>query len=254
MKNLVSIIIPYYNKLDWIDQTLRSIYNQTYTNYEILIVYDDPTKNDLKKLKLKIKNKKIKLYINKKNLGAGMSRNLASKKAKGKYLAFIDADDMWEKNKIKKQITFMKKKKIKISFTGYTIVNKQNSIIGKRSTKPILDYNNLLNSCDIGLSTVMIEKDLFKKYYFSKNRTKEDYSLWLRISKKYNIYGLNKNLTRWRKLNDSLSTNTTQKLFDAYDIYKNQEKFGYFRSSYRVFILSINFLLKYLNLKTCRYN
>ena len=114
MNDLVSIIIPYYQKLNWIDQTLKSIYDQTYKNYEILIVYDDTSKDELKNLKSKIKDKKIKLYINKKNLGAGMSRNLASKKAKGKYLAFIDADDMWKKNKIEYQLAFMKKKKIKI--------------------------------------------------------------------------------------------------------------------------------------------
>lgn len=131
MRNLVSIIIPYYKKIDWIDQTLNSIYNQTYKNYEIIIVYDDPVKNDLKKLKLKIKNKKIKLYINKKRLGAGMSRNLASTKAKGKYLAFIDADDLWNKNKIKYQLAYMKKKKIKISCTEYTIIDNQNNEIGK---------------------------------------------------------------------------------------------------------------------------
>ena len=210
MNDLVSIIIPYYQKLNWIDQTLKSIYDQTYKNYEILIVYDDTSKDELKNLKSKIKDKKIKLYINKKNLGAGMSRNLASKKAKGKYLAFIAADDMWKKNKIEYQLAFMKKKKMKISFTAYTIIDKNNSIIGKRASKPIVHYKDLVNSCDIGLSTVIIERDLFRKYFFSKNKTKEDYSLWLRISKKNNIYGLSKSLTRWRKLNNSLSSNTFQ--------------------------------------------
>ena len=253
MNDLVSIIIPYYQKLNWIDQTLKSIYDQTYKNYEILIVYDDTSKDELKNLKSKIKDKKIKLYINKKNLGAGMSRNLASKKAKGKYLAFIDADDMWKKNKIEYQLAFMKKKKKKISFTAYTIIDKNNSIIGKRASKPIVHYKDLVNSCDIGLSTVIIERDLFRKYFFSKNKTKEDYSLWLRISKKNNIYGLSKSLTRWRKLNNSLSSNTFQKFLDAYDIYKNQEKFGYFKSFYSIFVLSFNFLLKYINSKTYSY-
>ena len=147
----------------------------------------------------------------------------------------------------------MKKKKIKISFTAYTIIDKNNSIIGKRASKPIVHYKDLVNSCDIGLSTVIIERDLFRKYFFSKNKTKEDYSLWLRISKKNNIYGLSKSLTRWRKLNNSLSSNTFQKFLDAYDIYKNQEKFGYFKSFYSIFVLSFNFLLKYINSKTYSY-
>ena len=102
----------------------------------------------------------------------------------------------------------------------------------------------MLNSCDIGLSTVIIKKDLFLKYKFSSNRTKEDYSLWLRLSRKYTIYGYNRALTSWRKVKNSLSSNLIQKLYDAYDIYYNQEKFNMINSLYRVLILSCNFIKK----------
>ena len=249
MTKTVSIIIPYYRKLNWIKKTLNSVFAQTYKNYEIIIIYDDTNKYDLNKIQNLIRYKNIKLIINKKNIGAGLSRNLAAKNAKGKYLAFIDADDLWDKNKLKIQLEFMKKNKLKISYTSYSIINKKDKTIGNILAKKKLTYKDLLKSCDIGLSTVIIEKNLFEKYYFSKNVTKEDYSLWLRITKTMNIYGLNQNLTRWRKLNDSLSSDIYQKFKDAYLVYRYQEKFNILKSIYMVFSLSFNFVLKNINSK-----
>ena len=101
-----------------------------------------------------------------------------------------------------------------------------------------------MNSCDIGLSTVIITRKLFNQYKFSKNKTKEDYSLWLKISKKKIIYGLDENLTKWRKTHNSLSSSIFQKLFDAFDLYHNQEKFNFLYSIIRVFYLSWNYLRK----------
>ena len=99
---LVSIIIPYYKKKSYIEQTLKSILKQKYKYFEILIIYDDNSKKDLPFLKtLKKKDKRIKLFINKKNIGAGMSRNKGIKLSKGKYIAFIDADDLWHPQKLK---------------------------------------------------------------------------------------------------------------------------------------------------------
>ena len=110
--------------------------------------------------------------------------------------------------------------------------------------KKKLNYKDLLNSCDIGLSTVILTKKLFDQYKFSNNKTKEDYSLWLKISKKQPIYGLNENLTKWRRTNKSLSSNLFQKLMDAYLIYNKQEKFNFLYSLYRTIVLSIFYLRK----------
>ena len=109
-KPLISIVITYYKKKDFIKKTLESILNQTYKNYEVIFVYDQEEKKDLefiKKLLLKFKN--LKLIINKKNFGVSKSRNIAIKHVKGKYLAFIDSDDLWKKNKLMTQFNFMKK-------------------------------------------------------------------------------------------------------------------------------------------------
>ena len=120
--NLISIIIPYFKKKRYIEQTLRSIFKQKYKNYEILIVYDDEDRKDLTLLmNLKKKNNRIKLIVNKKNIGAGMSRNKAIKLAKGKYIAFLDSDDLWHPYKLKKQLDFMIKKKNWISAILLTI-------------------------------------------------------------------------------------------------------------------------------------
>ena len=130
MNDLVSIIIPYFKKKKFIKQTINSIFKQTYKKYEIIIIYDDKDLTDLPYLKKVVKKiKKKKIVINKKNYGAGISRNIGIKNAHGKFIAFLDADDVWNKNKLKEQIKFMKKKKVNFSYTSYSIVNENNRII-----------------------------------------------------------------------------------------------------------------------------
>lgn len=245
MKNkLVSIIIPYFRKKDFFLKTILSIKSQSYKNIEIIVIYDDEDKTDLNFIKKLSILKNFKLLINKKNVGAGFSRNKGIKESKGYYIAFLDSDDLWEKNKLNYQINFMKKNNVSFSHTSYTIINSIGKKIGSRKVEKNLSHENLLKSCDIGLSSVVLKKDILKKNYFPNITTKEDFVLWLKLSKKNKIVGINKELTRWRKLNTSLSSNTIQKLLDGFRVYNRYMKFNYIKSLYYLLILSLNFLKK----------
>ncbi len=244
---LASIIIPYYKKRNYIKKTIKSVLNQSYKNFEVIIIYDDEDKTDLHFLKnIFNKNKKIKIVVNKKNIGAGLSRNKGIKIAKGRYIAFIDADDQWKKNKLSIQINFMEKNNISVSHTSYEIINNKGSTIYKRKAKNFLNYEKLLSSCDIGLSTVIMEKKIFSHYCkFPNTKTKEDFILWIKILKRgYKIYALDQFLSIWKKTPNSLSSSTLQKLKDGFNIYNKFLKFNFFKSILYLTILSLNFLKK----------
>ena len=244
--DLISVIIPYYKKKEYITSSINSVLNQTYKNLEIIIIYDDLNKEDLNLLKkIKKKDKRIKIYINKKNLGAGRSRNKGVKLSKGIFVAFLDSDDLWKKNKLKKQIFFMKKNGINASHTSYTIINSNNKIIGSRNAKD-MSYKLLLKSCDIGLSTVVLKKEIItSKIKFANIKTKEDYVLWLKITVNNNkIFALKDNLTKWRKLEDSLSSSKLQKIYDGYLVYRKYMNFNLLKSFGFLMLLSFNYFLK----------
>ena len=242
---LVSIIIPYYKKKNYIKKTINSILRQTYKKFEVIIINDEPgelSKNILSFLQKK--DSRIKIINNKKNIGAGKSRNKGIKIAKGKYIAFIDSDDLWKKNKLIKQIEFMHKKNIEISHTSYEIIDNNSVIKGTRQAK-IMNYKKLIKSCDIGLSTVILKKSLIENLRFPNLKTKEDYVLWLKITKKgKTIHALNTKLTQWRKSNNSLSSSVVRKLIDGYYVYRFCLKFNVIKSLYSLLVLSINFLNK----------
>ena len=243
-KKLVSIIIPYFKKKKYFLKTISSIKSQTYKKFEIIVIYDDIDKSDLNFIQKLSVTKKFKLIINKKNLGAGLSRNIGIKKSKGFYLAFLDSDDLWTRNKLEYQINFMEKKKISFSHTSYSIIDSSGKNIGFRNASPNLNFKKLLNSCDIGLSTVVLKKKILKGLSFSDITTKEDFVLWLKLSRKYQLVGINKNLAKWRKLNNSLSSNIFQKISDGFKVYNYYMKFNYIKSLIYLIILSINFLKK----------
>ncbi len=246
MTDLVSIIIPYFKKKKFIKQTIDSVVSQTYKKYEVILVYDDIDFSDLSYIKKIIKNvKKKKIVINNKNSGAGISRNIGINNSKGKFIAFLDADDVWSKNKLNEQINFMKNQNVDFSFTSYSIINDKNHVNRNVVADKNMTYEKLIKSCDIGLSTVIIKSKLLKLHRFPSIKTKEDYVLWLKLSKsKIKLCGLKKNLASWRKLDESLSSSTLQKLNDAFKVYNKYLRFNFFKSLLFTIILSYNFIKK----------
>jgi len=249
----VTIIIPYKNNLDYLFIALRSIFNQSYKNFKILIIYDDEDKSDLSKIRQFFKGKIIKkrisykIIVNKKSLGAGYARNVGIKKSNTKYIAFLDSDDVWAKNKLKLQVSFMEKNNISFSHTSYHVINTNDKILSSRFAKKKIVFQDLITSCDIGLSTVILQSSLLNKnkLMFPKIKTKEDYVLWLRILKKIkNIRGLNLKLTYYRKTKGSLSSNKLLSIINGYKVYRNYMNYGVTKSLFYLFILSINSLKK----------
>ena len=236
----VSVIMPYYKKLCFFEESYNSALNQNYSNIEIIIIYDDDDLTELSFIKKIINNRKNTiLIINKKNYGAGFSRNIGINRSQGFYISFLDCDDVWKKNKLRNQVSIMNKLKLDFSFTGYTVINENNNFLYNVPAKNFLTHADLLKSCDIGLSTVMIKKEIFKRFKFSGMITKEDYLLWLQISKNNKIiYGIKKPLSLWRKCNNSLSSNIVQKIRDAFNIYYKHEKQGFIKSLISIIILS----------------
>ncbi len=238
---LVSVIIPYYRKINHIRKTLNSVLNQTFQNFEIVLIYDDPVLDDLKLIKDLTKgNSKIKIIKNLKNLGAGESRNVAMKNSSGDIIAFLDADDYWLPDRLEKQLHFMKKNKFKFTFCNYKkkIKNNIKEVVSKKLK---ITYNDLLTDCEIGLSTVFISRELIRENLFPPLRTKEDYVAWLKITKNnVNAYNFPEFLVEWNYSENSLSSNIIQKLCDGFKVYNTYLNFNFLKSLYYLYLLSIN--------------
>ena len=244
--SLVSVIMPYYKKEFYVDESVQSILNQSYKNFELILVNDDiENKNFINKMSNL--DQRIRLVHNDKNLGAGLSRNKAIVLSKGEYVAFCDCDDLWKKDKLELQLNFMEKFNLSFSFTSYDIINENNKFIKTRQAPKFVDFKKLRNSCDIGLSTIITKRKIFEgnKYQFSNLKTKEDYVLWLKFAQGgIEMKGLDQNLTSWRKTKNSLSSSISQKLIDGYRVYRIHLRYGRLKSLFYLIILSINFVLK----------
>lgn len=227
MKNFVSIIIPVFNSKKFILQTLESIENQTYKNYEIIIVDDCSTDGSYELIeKLKIKNKKIRLYKTKKNSGTvAAPRNLGIKKAKGNIVCFNDSDDIWKKDKLEIQISKIKNRKTVISTAAdYFSKESRSSLImnylrrliqfyifkkiNKKGSQWIYLYNPIIVS-----SVLIFKKDLNKIAFDDDINTREDLDMWIRLREKnYKFLFINKILVSIRRRDKSLSSNLQKEL------------------------------------------
>jgi len=245
-KPLISVVITYFKKKKFIKKTLDSIFNQSYQNFELVFVFDDEDKKDLNFIKSLLKKfKRKKLIINKKNLGVANSRNLAIKHCKGDYLAFIDADDIWLKNKLNIQLNLMLKKGYQLSYSAYSIINSNGKIISTREVSSNINYLKLIKSCEIGLSTVMIQNKLFNQLKFPNLKTQEDFALWLKLLRKgYKFFPIKKVLSSWRITENSLSSNKFQKLIDAFKLFYVYENKNLIYSVYGVIVLTYNKILR----------
>ena len=245
--DLISIIIPFYNEKDYFDECIQSVLKQTYKNFEIIIINDASDIEYQKKLNYyqRLYPEIIQIFNNEKNQGVAISRNKGIELARGKYIAFIDSDDLWMPYKLEYQYKLIIQKKLNYIHGSYFIVDENKKFKGHLKAKS-LNYNNLLKSCDIGLSTVVILSDTCKKNKFERISTKEDYLLWLKLSKKQNhLYGDERIVTIYRSKKNSLSKNLATNILNAFKVYKKYEKQNLIRTLYSILRLSYMRLIKY---------
>ena len=239
--------MKYFKKINFIAESVNSALSQSYDNLEIIIIYDDISHDDLAYiLRLKDLDPRINIVVNPKTIGAGESRNVGISKSNGKYIAFLDADDIWNSKKIEYQVNYMKKNNLSCSHTSYDIINENNIKSGHRSAKIFKNFEDLLKSCDIGLSTVMIERTVLSEYCkFPNIKTKEDFVLWLKILKNKHVFGaIDLSLGCWRNTKNSLSSSIFQKLIDGFKVYYIYMDYNFFKSLYLLMCLGLNYLKK----------
>lgn len=234
-EDLVSIITPTYNCAKFIGETIESVQKQTYKNWEMIIV-DDASKDNTEEVVKKYKDDRIHYIRLKENGGAAVARNFAMQNAKGKYMAFLDSDDLWKESKLEKQLEFMKQNNYNITCTSYEQINEKGEKLNKEiKPKRKVDYNGILLTCPVGNSTVMYNVENLGKFEVPNIRKRNDDALWLRVLKKEKyIWGLNEVLMEYRIRNNSISSNKLDLVKYHWYLYREIEHLSIFRSVFHI--------------------
>ena len=237
MCELVSIITPTYNCGKFIGRTIESVQNQGYTNWEMIIV-DDCSKDETKDVVAKYANKdpRIKYHILENNSGAAVARTTAIELANGKYMAFLDSDDIWKSDKLEKQLAYMKENNINFSCTAYEQIDEEDNKLGKViKTIKKTSYNRLLLDCPVGNSTVMYNVDQMGKFKVPNIRKRNDDALWLQMLKKEKyICGMPDILMEYRIRENSISSNKFNLIKYHWKLYREIEHLSVLRSAFHV--------------------
>ncbi|WP_397364225.1 glycosyltransferase family 2 protein [Olleya sp. R77988] len=234
MKPLVSIITPLYNSEAFIEATINSILSQTYTNWELLLIDDCSTDNTIEITQDFIsQNPKIKLLKNKTNSGAAISRNKGITEAKGHFVAFLDADDLWAPNKLEVQVNFMQTNNCDVSFSSYQQMDEEGNPLNKLvKALPKLSYNKYLKTNYIGNLTGMYNVNTLGKITSPNLRKRQDWLLWLSAIKKSGkpALGIQESLAFYRVRANSISSNKMEMLKFNYLVYKKGLGFSTIKS------------------------
>lgn len=234
-ENLISIVIPVYNAEKFIEETVASVVNQTYTNWELLLVNDGSTDNSGAIIdRLAQSDDRIKTF-HLEGGGAAKARNTGTENAKGRFLAFLDADDLWEKEKLEKELQFLKENDAAFVFTGYEFADHNGVGTGKIVRVPkTLSYGQALKNTTIFTSTVMFDMDKTgKELLYMPQIKSEDTALWWRVIREgYIAHGLDENLVRYRRAGKTLSSNKLEAIRRIWNLYRKAEGLSIIKSCY----------------------
>ena len=230
----ISIILPMYNAMSTLTDTIESVKAQTYNNWELIIV-DDCSKDNSKKYAEQYANidQRIKLFHMQKNSGPGAATRLGFEKATGGLVAFIDADDLWVPDKLEKQIAFMIDNDYEFVCSDYCWVDKDGISLNKViKCKDIADYKKVLRTCPIGSSTVVLTSEQLRKVSIPIIRKNNDYALWLQLLRDgTKVYGMHEILMQYRIISSSNSFNKKKMIKYFWEVYRKYEGFSITKSA-----------------------
>lgn len=236
-KDIVSIIMPAYNCGEYIGITIDSVRAQTYKNWEIIII-DDCSKDNTEEVvkDYMSKDSRIKYHKLEKNSGAAVARNKAIDFAVGKYMAFLDSDDVWFPEKLTKQINFMKQYGYNFTCTSYTKIDEKGNYLNRTiKAQSKSDYDGVLKTCP-GNSTVIYNAQNLGKFKIPNIKKRNDYVMWLQIIKKEKyLYGLEEPLSSHRIRTDAISSNKSSLIGYHWRVYREIEQLSFVKSSYLIF-------------------
>lgn len=231
-KGLVSIVMPSYNTASYIEKAIQSVLNQTYENWELLIV-DDFSSDDTLQILERYKDARIRIFVNEQNKGAALSRNKALLEARGQWVAFLDSDDLWDRNKLTKQISFMEKNSYAFSYTNYEEINSEGNSTGIKVTGPKrITKTGMYNYCWPGCLTVMYDATKVGLIQIEDIKKNNDYAMWLKVCRKADCYLFDEYLGQYRKgRTGSVSTHNIKTMIGwHYKLYHEAEKLGILQS------------------------
>lgn len=251
MKNsLVSIIMPYFNSSKTLEDSVNSVIKQEYQNWELLIVNDCSSKDQTKLLRdflVELDESRVKLFDLDSNVGAAEARNVALKEAKGRYIAFLDSDDLWAPDKLEKQLQFMQEKQVGFSFSAYEVVDEAGNLVKDKIGVPAtITKGQYLGNTIIGCLTVILDSSMFTQEIKMPNlRSSHDMALWVNLLDEIKIaYGYQDVLASYRLVGSSNTANKTKAAKEVWQVYRDYLQYNLLKSSYYFSKYAVNALLK----------
>lgn len=235
-KPIVSIITPVYNSERYIENTINSVRNQTFTEFELILVDDcssDRSQEIIENI-AKMDNR-IRYILLEQNSGAAVARNTGIKAAKGRYISFLDSDDTWKVNKLERQLKFMEKNNYAFTYTSFETITEDGQVMQDKVDVPSqLNYEKLLKNTAIACSTVIIDRNIVGDFRMPLVRKGQDTATWLQLLRESvsNSYGLNEVLSSYRKVQGSISDDKISALKRTWNTYRNIEKLPFFKAMY----------------------
>ena len=230
----VSIVTPLYNSSRYVRDTIESVINQSYTDWELILIDDCSTDDTVEQIQCFLTNRKIRLLQLELNSGAAVARNVGIESARGRYVAFLDSDDCWLPHKLSIQIDFMRKKKCTFCYAAYKVVDANGVDLSKEIVPPTkVSYTDMLKSNHIGCLTAMYDTRYHGKVYMPLLRKRQDYALWLKLLTQTDFaYCIPACLALYRVRKGSISSNKFEMLKYNWLVFRQVEGMSIARSAY----------------------